>query len=347
MNAPDITLRSVRQLRAAGFSDQNPALDRVVATYAVAIPAGLAADIAATGLDGPLARQYLPSPEELDVAPFEQDDPTGDHTHAPVRGIVHRYPDRALLLPTQICAVYCRFCFRRERVGPEAGALSEAELGRALDYIKAHPEIWEVILSGGDPLVLSRRRLSQIVAELDRIPHVAVIRIHSRVPVAAPEMVDDGVIAALQETGKPVFIVVHCNHAAEITPRAAAALRRLRAAGVMLLSQSVLLRGVNDSETALEALFRGLLAAGVKPYYLHQLDAAPGTARFHVPLERGRALVKALRGKLSGLAQPVFVLDVPGGSGKVPVGPNYIRGVDGGFELVEGLDGAIHSLSRG
>jgi lysine 2,3-aminomutase len=346
MNAPiETTLRTTRQLAAAGVLGDDPALDRVAARYAVAVTASMAAVIAAEGRDGPVGRQYLPTTAELTTTADETGDPTGDEAHSPVKGIVHRYPDRALLMPTQVCAVYCRFCFRRERVGPEAGALDDASLAAALGYIEGQPQIWEVILSGGDPLVLSPRRLTHIVASLDRIAHVATIRIHSRVPVAAPERITDAVLAALAATQKPVYLVVHCNHAAELTPAARATLRRIRDAGVTVLAQGVLLKGVNDTEAALENLFRGLLSAGAKPYYLHHLDPAPGTSHFAVPIERGRALMKALRGRVSGLALPTYILDVPGGSGKIPVGPDYVRGVDGGYTVVEGLDRRHHRIT--
>ncbi|MBM3514428.1 MAG: 4Fe-4S cluster-binding domain-containing protein, partial [Alphaproteobacteria bacterium] len=269
MNAPlATTLRTIRHLANAGLVDADPALDRVAARYAIAIPAALADDIAATGRDGPLARQYLPSTVELATAPHENADPTGDAPFMPVKGIVHRYRDRALLMPTQVCAVYCRFCFRRESVGPAAGALTDAELAAAIAYIDGRPEIWEVILSGGDPLVLSPRRLVQIVNALDRIDHVQVVRFHTRVPVASPDRIDDSLIAAIMATSKPVYVVIHCNHAAELSQRARTAFSRLRHAGAILLSHSVLLAGVNDSEAALEDLFRALVANGVRPYYL-------------------------------------------------------------------------------
>jgi len=347
MNAPARpTLRTLRQLTEAGVIAPGHAagLAAVVERYAVALTPEVLAGIRATGGDGPLARQYVPTRAELHTAPEERPDPIGDWAHSPVKGVVHRYPDRALLMPTHICAVYCRFCFRREAVGPGHGGLSEAELDAALDYIRRAPTIWEVILTGGDPLVLSARRLGQILSALDDMPHVAAIRIHSRVPVAAPERIDEALLAALAAPHKPVNLAVHCNHAAELTPAAVAAARRLRRAGVMLFGQSVLLGGVNDDAKVLERLFRAMLAAGIKPYYLHQLDRAPGTAQFAVPLARGRAIVKALRGRLSGLAQPTYVLDIPGGAGKVPVGPDYVRE---NATRVEDPRGIVHDLGPG
>jgi len=342
MNAAATPIRTLPQLMDAGLVDAGSAtaLAAVLERYAVSLTAEVVGAIGANR-DGPIARQYIPSPNELVSAPGEQADPIGDEAHSPVKGVVHRYPDRVLLMPTQVCAVYCRFCFRREHVGPAHGGLSETELDAALDYVRRNPNIWEVILTGGDPLMLSARRLGAIITALDEIPHVAAFRIHSRIPVTAPERIDDALLAVLANTHKPVNLAVHCNHADELTSHANAALRRLRKAGVMLFGQTVLLKGVNDRAETLEDLFRAMLAAGVKPYYLHQLDRAPGTSHFEVPLARGREIVKALRGKLSGLAQPTYILDIPGGAGKVPVGPEYLRD---GESMVEDPRGFVHRL---
>jgi lysine 2,3-aminomutase len=234
-----------------------------------------------------------------------------------------------------ICPVYCRFCFRREHVGPDGGVLTEAELEAAFAWFAAHPAVTEVILTGGDPLMLSPRRLSGIIARLSAMPHIQTIRIHSRVPVADPERLTDDLAAAM-ETDRSLWLVVHANHAREFTPAAGQALRRVRALGIPLLGQSVLLRGVNDSPAALEALFRAMVSVRMKPYYLHQLDPAPGTARFHVPIEEGRALLETLRGRVTGLAWPTYVLDIPGGFGKVPIGPDY-RLADGSVRDIRGV----------
>ncbi len=293
--------------------------------YAIAIPPAFAALIERP--DDPIGRQFVPDPAELVTAPHERPDPIGDDALSPVKGIVHRYPDRALLKPLLICPVYCRFCFRREHVGPDGGLLTEAELDAAFAWLRARPSIREVILTGGDPLMLSPRRLGAILSALAAIPHVETLRIHTRVPLADPERVTPALATALG-TDIPLWLVLHANHAREFTAGARAALDRLRRAGIPLLGQSVLLRGVNDSEAALEALFRAMLAARVKPYYLHQLDPAPGTARFHVPIAEGRRLLAGLRGRVSGLAWPTYVLDLPGGAGKVPIGPDYL-GADG------------------
>jgi lysine 2,3-aminomutase len=338
------TLTSATDLAAAGLITEEEAegVARVAARYAVAIPPAVHELLRSAANAPAVMRQFVPSAAELQSAPGENADPIGDHTHTPVKGIVHRYPDRVLLLPMLTCAVYCRFCFRREDVGSE-GVLTPPEMKAALDYIRSTPAIWEVILTGGDPLVLSARRIGEIVRALDSIPHVQVIRVHTRVPVAAPERIDAALVAALKATGKAVYVAVHCNHADELTPAMRAACERLSDAGIPLLAQTVLLKDVNDSVEALEALMRGLVAARIKPYYLHQLDYAPGTSHFRVPVERGRALVKALRGHLSGLAQPTYILDIPGGAGKVPLTGAYVTEENSGSFAIEDPNGTLHA----
>ena len=310
------TLRDAEALRRAGLiaPDARAAIDAVGARYAIAIPPALAGLI--EHADDPLGRQFVPDPAELITAPHESADPIADEALSPIKGIVHRYPDRALLKPLLICPVYCRFCFRREQVGD--GVLNAAELAAAYDWLRAHPAIREVILTGGDPLLLAPRRLGAILKALEAIPHVETLRVHSRVPIADPARLNAAMADALA-TEKPLWLVVHANHAREFSAEARAALRRVQTRGVPCLGQSVLLRGVNDSAAALEDLFRTMLAARVKPYYLHHLDPAPGTARFAVPMEEGRRLMAALRGRVTGLALPTYVLDRPGGLGKVPI----------------------------
>jgi lysine 2,3-aminomutase len=332
------TIRDTGGLIRAGFATaaQAPVLDAVAERYAVAIPPALAALI--ERVDDPIGRQFIPDPAELQSAPHELIDPIGDDALAPVPGIVHRYADRALLKPLLVCPVYCRFCFRREHVGPGGGVLDDAGLERALAWLRDHPAITEVILTGGDPLLLSPRRLRTILDALGAMAHVQTIRIHTRVPVADPARLAQ--LAATLETETPLWLVVHANHARELTAAARTALRAVSRQGIPLLGQSVLLRGVNDSEEALEALFRAMLAARIKPYYLHQLDPAPGTARFHVPIEQGRALLAGLRGRVTGLAWPTYVLDIPGGHGKVPIGPDYLDG-----STVRDPAGQAHALA--
>ncbi len=319
------TLRGSDALIEAGLARpiDRPGLDAVAERYAVAIPPAFAALIGAP--DDPIGRQFIPDPAELIVAPHERADPIGDDALSPVKGIVHRYADRALLKPLLICPVYCRFCFRREHVGPDGGLLSDGELDAAYEWLRARPAIREVILTGGDPLMLSPRRLEGIVRALEGIGHIETIRIHTRVPTADPSRVTPALVAALR-TERAMWVVVHANHAREFSDAARAAIRLIQSEAIPVLGQSVLLRGVNDSEAALEALFRAMLSARVKPYYLHQLDAAPGTARFHVPIAEGRRLLAGLRGRVTGLAWPTYVLDIPEGHGKVPIGPDHIDG---------------------
>lgn len=329
MSAPAKTARSLDELVALGALPRaradDPALRAVSERYAVAVsPAVLASMRSPDPAADPVARQYIPTAEEAIVAPEELGDPIGDHAFSPVKGIVHRYPDRVLLKVLHACPVYCRFCFRREQVGPGGEALDGAELSQALDYIRGHPEIWEVILTGGDPLMLAPRRLAEIVAALDAIAHVGVIRLHSRVPVADPARVTAELVAALRAERAAIYVAIHCNHANEVTQDARAALRLMSDAGIPLLSQTVLLRGVNDDAATLEALFRALVQARVKPYYLHHPDLARGTGHFRLSIAEGQALMRALRGRVSGLCQPTYVLDIPGGHGKVPVGPCYV-----------------------
>jgi lysine 2,3-aminomutase len=300
-------------------------LEKVAARYAVAVTPDVAALIDANDPDDPIARQYIPDVRELVRQPGENADPIGDHVHAPVTGIVHRYPDRVLFKLVHVCAVYCRFCFRREMVGPgKETALSERAYADALSYIGAHAEIWEVILTGGDPLMLSPRRLAEIMADLAAIGHVKIIRIHTRLPVADPLRVSDEMVVALRVRGATTWLALHANHPRELTDGARAACARIIDAGIPMVSQSVLLRGVNDNALTLEALMRAFVECRIKPYYLHHGDLAPGTAHLRTTLAQGQALMRALRGKVSGLCQPDYVLDIPGGFGKAPVGPVYL-----------------------
>jgi lysine 2,3-aminomutase len=336
------SLRKPTELAARGLVPglRAAALERVAERYAVAITPAMAELIDPANPADPIARQFVPDLAELVIAPEERADPIGDQRMSPVKGIVHRYPDRVLLKPLHACPVYCRFCFRREQVGPEGEVLTAAELDAALGYIRARTEIWEVIVTGGDPFLLSPRRLAAIVTGLEAIEHVQVIRFHTRVPVVDPARVTARLVAALA-TEKAVYVAIHANHPRELTPEFRAACRKLAKAGITLLGQTVLLKGVNDDAAVLEDLFRGLVAARVKPYYLHHPDLARGTGHFRVDLDRGQALMRQLRGRVSGLCQPTYVLDLPGGLGKVPVGPCYVHARDGDW-VVEDLEGGRH-----
>jgi lysine 2,3-aminomutase len=338
-----VTLRS-EDLAGRGLvpPERLDQLRQVAGNFAVALTEDVAALIDPADPDDPIAAQYVPRVAELETAPEESADPIGDERWSPVPGIVHRYPDRVLLKPILVCPVYCRFCFRREQVGREDALLSPDALAAAFDYIRAQPEIWEVIVTGGDPFLLSARRIAAIVKTLAAIPHVAVIRFHTRVPIADPRRVRPALIAALGSE-KAVYVVVHANHPRELTDQVRQSVGRLTRAGIPVLSQSVLLRGVNDDPAVLEALFRGLVAMRVKPYYLHHPDLARGTGHFRLGIDAGRRLVGALRGRVSGLCQPSYVLDIPGGHGKVPVGPPYAKlGPGPGQWIVEDPAGEPH-----
>ena len=324
------TLREPAELVAERLAPAEalPALERVAARYAVAITPALVELIDTSDPDDPIARQFVPTAAELEMQPGENADPIGDHPHSPVAGIVHRYPDRVLFKLVHVCAVYCRFCFRREMVGPgKENALSDGAYRAAIDYIRTHSEIWEVILTGGDPLMLSPRRMSEIMADLAGIDHVKIIRLHTRVPVADPARISDEMVAALKVTGATTWVALHANHARELTETARGACARLVDAGIPMVSQSVLLRGVNDNITALSDLMRAFVECRIKPYYLHHGDLAPGTAHLRTTIAEGQNLMRQLRGRVSGLCQPDYVIDIPGGAGKSPVGPNYVLAV--------------------
>ena len=334
------TLRTPQALAEAGLIDPAdlPALSRVAEHYAVAITAPMAELIDAADLADPIAHQFVPTGAELDHRPEESADPVGDEPHSPVHGVVHRYADRVLLKANHACAVYCRFCFRREMVGPDGvRPLSETQLDAAFAYIAAHPQVWEVIVTGGDPFILSPRRLADLIDRLARIDHVKVVRFHTRVPAVDPARITPALVEALKRTDKAVYVALHADHPRELTPAARAACARLVDAGIPMLGQSVLLKGVNDDPATLEALMRAFVETRINPYYLHHADLAPGTAHFRTSIAEGQALMKAIRGRVSGLCQPTYVLDIPGGHGKVPVGPDYLHG-----ETVEDPNGARH-----
>lgn len=327
-------IKTLPSLIEAGLVKAPDRLDDVARRYAIGITPAMLDLIDPDDPDDPIARQFVPSVDELLTVPEERADPIGDLTHSPVTGIVHRYPDRVLLKAVHVCPVYCRFCFRREMVGPQGlGTLTGAELDAAMDYIATHTEIWEVILTGGDPLVLSPRRLGDLMLRLAGIAHVKVVRFHTRVPVVEPERIDEAMVAALRTSGKTTYLAVHANHPRELTAAARVAFDRLVAGGVMLISQTVLLKGINDNVETLADLMRGFVENRIRPYYLHHPDLAPGTGHFRIGIAEGQALVAALRGRISGLCQPTYVLDIPGGHGKADIGAASIAGGDGCFTV--------------
>jgi lysine 2,3-aminomutase len=345
------TLRTAGELAGAGLigADEAEDIARVATRYAIAVTPAMANLIDRSDPNDPIARQFVPDIRELDRMPAERDDPIGDGAKSFVPGLVHRYPDRVLLKVAAVCPVYCRFCFRREFIGPVRGMpLSESELDTAFAYVEAHPAVWEVILTGGDPLVLSARRIGEITARLAAIGHVKVLRWHTRVPVVAPERVTEELVTALASSRVTVYIAIHANHPREITDAARVALGRLADAGLPLVSQTVLLKGVNDDAATLEALLRALVEARVTPYYLHHCDLAPGTAHFRTTLAEGQALMRELGRRLSGLALPTYVLDIPGGHGKVPAGSAHLaHNEDGDGYTVTDPGGIRHTYRDG
>ncbi|WP_141680744.1 lysine-2,3-aminomutase-like protein [Agrobacterium rubi] len=340
------SLKSAEDLFDAGLIDGST-LERirpVAERYAVAVTPTVANLIDRQDTTDPIGLQFLPSDAELLQTPEERADPISDDAHSPVPGIVHRYPDRVLLKAVHICPVYCRFCFRREMVGPQGnGTMTGDELSAALAYIAAHEDIWEVILTGGDPLVLSPRRLTAIMDGLKAIPHVKIVRFHTRVPVVDPGRIDADLVEALKSSGKTTYIALHANHPRELTDEARAACARLIDAGIAMVSQSVLLKGINDDPRILADLMRAFVETRVKPYYLHHPDLAPGTSHFRMEIEEGQRIVAAMRGHISGLCQPTYVLDIPGGHGKAVIGQNAAAKQPEGCYSISDFNGNVHT----
>jgi lysine 2,3-aminomutase len=271
----------------------------------------------------PIRRQCVPDAAEADTAPGDLVDPLAEVAHEVAPHLVQRYPDRVLLLATDHCAVYCRFCTRSRMVGSGDGAVSLEALGPALQWLRAHSEVRDVIVSGGDPLTMSSDRLTRLLSSIRAIESVETIRLATRVPVTLPMRITDELLHALRPC-HPIWVMTHFNHPKELTPESIGACERLADAGFPVMNQSVLLAGINDDADVLSKLFRGLVRARVRPYYLLQADPVRGTAHLRTPIRRGIELIEQLQGRLSGIALPKFVCDTPGGRGKVPLGPEYV-----------------------
>ena len=290
----------------------------------------------------PIRKQLLPGPSELLDSPGEEDDPLSEELQSPVNGLVHRYSNRALIYVTHNCPVYCRHCTRKRKVGNPATAPSQLQMTRAVEYIRQHPEINDVILSGGDPLSLSDDRLAEILEMIIGIPHVEFIRIGTRNLVTLPQRVTSDLVKML-ERFQPIFMMTHFNHPKECTTEAFNAVRLLTDSGIPVYNQSVLLKGVNDHPNILKRLFHQLVRMGVKPYYLFQCDAAKGISHFRVPLVKALNLYREIEDSLSGLMVPRFVIDTPGGGGKVGITPErFAKTGDGQYEVL-GADGKVYS----
>ncbi|MDI6757567.1 MAG: KamA family radical SAM protein, partial [Endomicrobiia bacterium] len=271
----------------------------------------------------PIRKQAIPSVEEFQTSVHELSDPCGEEHDTVAPGLVHRYPDRVLFLVTDACAMYCRHCTRRRIVGSSEAALTDENLEAAAAYIGAHKEIRDVLISGGDPLLLPDERLDEILTKLRAIPHVEIIRIGTRAPVTIPQRITANLCDTLKKH-HPIFMSLHFNHPKEITPDVRAACSMLADAGIPLGSQTVLLKGINDKPAAMSELMQKLLAIRVRPYYIYQCDLAPGTDHFRTPLGSGIRIIEAMRGHTSGYAVPTFVIDAPGGGGKIPIAPEYV-----------------------
>ncbi|AZO31095.1 KamA family radical SAM protein [Mesorhizobium sp. M1B.F.Ca.ET.045.04.1.1] len=337
-------VRHVRDLAALPLSPaERAAAQEAAAAHKVRVPKPYLDLIDWTDPNDPIRAQVIPSPEELIATEGELDDPIGDHEFSPVSRLTHRHADRVLLFPTYQCAVYCRFCFRKESLTSIGRGYTREALEPALAYIAGHEEIREVILTGGDPLSLPDKALAEIRTRIEAIPHVRLLRVHTRVPVALPSRITAGLVAALQ--GRlMVTVVTHFNHAREITDEAEEACRTMRQAGFVLLNQSVLLKGVNDRVEVLEELCRELMyRLGVKPYYLHHGDLAPGMAHRRTTIAEGQALVAELRQRLSGICSPAYVIDLPDGGGKVPLAASHIEGCEDGTWRIRGQDGKVRA----
>lgn len=328
--------------------DERQACQAVTSSFRVAVTPYYLSLIDPTSLEDPVRRQAIPRLAELQVLSSERWDPQAEEQHMPVVGVTHRYPDRVLFYVTHNCPVYCRHCFRKRKVSDPTSAAPKEQLEAGLQYIRDHSEIRDVLLSGGDPLTYSDARLDELLGALRAIPHVTTVRLGSRNPATLPQRITPALCEVLGRH-RPTYFNTHFNHLAECTPEAAQALRQLLDAGCVLGNQMVLLKGINDDPEMVREMNHWLLAHGCRPYYIHQCDAAQGISHFRTPVASGLRIIDALRGWTSGLAVPHYVVDLPGGGGKVPLVPEYLVGRDGRrltfrnyagerFEYEEGID---------
>ncbi len=291
--------------------------------------------------DCPIRRQCIPRSEEAIAIRGDLRDPLGEQAHEVAPHLIQRYPDRVLLIATDRCGVYCRFCTRSRLVGDGGGARSMAALEPAFAWIEAHPEVHDVILSGGDPCLMSTERIARLLRRIREIEHVDYVRLATRTPVTLPQRITDELCSAIRESHERTWVMTHFNHPKELSEEARTACARLADAGLPVMNQTVLLRGVNDEPQTLEALFRGLVGSRVRPYYLMQMDPVSGSGHLRTPLRRGMELMASLQGRLSGIALPKLIVDTPGGLGKVPIGPNYIRSTTDGVTVLETFRGDL------
>ena len=291
----------------------------------------------------PLRRTHIPVGDEYLKTPGEADDPLGEDGHTTVPGLVHRYPDRVLFLATGFCSTYCRYCTRSRMVGEAGGeyTFSRPQWEEALNYIAAHPEIRDVLISGGDPLTLSDERLDDLLGRLRAIKHVEFVRLGTKVPVVLPMRVTRALVRMLKKH-HPLWMSLHFTHPSELTPEVTEATARLADAGIPLGSQTVLLKGINDEVGTLKSLFHGLLTRRVRPYYLYQCDPISGSSHFRTSVDKGLEIIEGLRGHTTGYAVPTYVIDAPGGGGKIPLVPDYVAGREGDDLLLRNFEGNIY-----
>src|SRR5579859_2127224 len=288
--------------------------------------------------DCPIRRQVIPTIDELKASPSEQADPLDEARYTPAPGLIHRYPDRVLLFPTVHCASYCRFCTRSRIVGHVEDTVHFSELQPAFSYLRSHPEVRDILVSGGDPLTIGDRKLEQLIAELRSIPHVEIVRFNSRVPVFLPQRITESLTAMLRKF-HPIYIGVHVNHPKEITPEMTDACAKLADAGIPLGGQTVLLRGINDDPQTMKKLMQQLLRIRIRPYYLNQMDLVAGTSHLRVPIATGISIIEQLRGHTTGYAVPTYVVDTPRGGGKIPIGPTYLMSYENGRAVMRNFRG--------
>lgn len=319
-----------------------PGMTEAAMKFPMAITPYYASLIRSWDRSDPIYSMAVPQPDELLDPPFLQNDPLEEDHDMAVPGLVHRYPDRALLLTTSVCAMYCRHCTRKRVAGQREWSLASSRLARIVAYLRNNPQIHDVILSGGDPLTMSTERLETILAALRTVPSIDIIRIGTRTPVTMPMRITDDLVAMLRRY-HPVWINTHFNHPNELTPESAEALTRLADAGIPLGNQTVLLRGINDDPRLLEQMFRSLVRQRVRPYYLFQCDLVRGVEHFRTPISRGIEIMEYLRGRLSGLAIPSYVVDAPGGGGKLPVLPSYIVSTSPTHTVLRNFEGMLVS----
>ena len=325
--------------------EEEQGIEKCLATFRMAITPYYLSLIDLNDPEDPIRKQAVPSADELYFAPEESADSLHEDTDSPVRGLTHRYPDRVLFLLTDRCAAYCRHCTRRRLVGQTDNAMPKEQIDACIDYIRNHPEVRDVLLSGGDALMQSDEMLEYVISSLRQIPHVEIIRLGSRVPVVMPQRITQNLCDMLKKY-HPIWINVHFNHPNEITTEAAAACARLADAGIPLGNQSVLLAGVNDCVHVMKKLVNDLVRIRVRPYYIYVCDLSLGLSHFRTPVSKGIEIIEGLRGHTSGYCIPTFVVDAPGGGGKVPVMPNYILSQTPRKVILRNFEGVITTYTE-